>query len=1263
VIHLAPPTPAGPDADRVAYSVGRSLTAADFARQDRYIDARLLDLAPAVPGVISGMGITPARFDATTAVPSLATLTIGVGTGIGTDGRVVRVTTPMQVQWADLVQAVTGGQALADGAYFLIARTATFDGLDGPAPDPSAGTTSDPLLDIRQDSFVAAWLSARIGALPASRTAAGLALALNTLVGGLTGASLATAVGSGVPLALVLVQNRQAILLSQAAGRLPDDPDALNAMLLAQVREAFAMALAETGAAPGTASWQVALRTRFRFLPGAGELPPGLLLSPEAATASCPFFPTGMAVYLETIRASQVPHVMRKALGRPLLDLTANTAQAVTLALAVPDAAWTQALLDIPRGDPVLAADLHLAYARARVDQVTQRKAWIALYGGVAATLAGQPQAIAFLLGADAAAQNLFFLLRGGTITPQDLLTAADTADTPATLLSWITARIASLAAVAGTAAPPPMPLPSADATAAAKLFGARGYQVIDAEPADANPATATHAPPTSDSLLAPLLSALPAGSGFAAWSTAIAASTPDAALLQPLIDAGIVDPNASAADRAAAIAALLALPSANDTTYIDSQPGALLTLALLQLFYAIFVQVARSYELALDSHSRLIALQRQHLDIMSTSVSALAGGIMPDGSGLSFARLIPFVTLTPTQQGTTATPTPATAAAAANTTPTTAVRTFTPLTLSSVLGNATVSNTVSSTRVSSSASTLGSLIGSTSLASRTVSTPVSTALGNILGQQTDVAQEVAQQIGVISQAPTFQYQPVQYATAAHITAGATLLKSAVEGVTNLRGIMQGAPFNIVPTATISASALSDEPSRYAGIVQTTSGLLQDIDQVQVNALQYERAYLQFRDRINALEARIAQMTDALADARDALRNAQAAAAKTAGDYAAAQQLVQEETARVTAAVAARHQALSAATGLFHIRELQTVTARAPLTPMPLTADSIGDLVPGCDSDHEGPPASLQPFLDLLLETPLSDWGPLREQWRYLPDQTGLQRLGAMRSARLANWTSPDSFGSGAAAGDLASLASTTRNTFDPVFAGTINIAASLAVTQQSAFAVLSLPDIVMLPVNILRQQAEALRARIESATGCLFEMLSATPPSARFAWASLARAGTLPALDFAQWAVPQSLGTAGATTVRRLGALVNWMAAQLHSDSSAASRTALGNLVTAAVIAAAYGDPDDTVTGTVSTGGGVPRPGIPIRVVLNRAAPIGTVLNLLDETQTVVGTLRVDDHDSGGTTVSVLTSQASTAPTSQWRVATPKGRAAWLPS
>ncbi|MGC2077783.1 MAG: hypothetical protein WA728_17485, partial [Xanthobacteraceae bacterium] len=906
--------------------VGRSLAAADFAQQGRYNEARLLGLTTGTAGVIAGLGVTPARFDSANGTTGLASLTIGVGSGIGADGRVVRVTTPISIAWTDLVAAVTNSGTLANGWYFLLARTVSFDGLEGPAPDPSQRAANDPMLDIRQDSFVEVWLSSSVGALPATRTAPALALALNTLIGGLSATSLANAIGNGVPLAIVLVLNGQAILLSQAAGRLPAESNGLNAMLLGQMREAFAMALTETGANPALASWQTGTRARFRFLPGAGELPVGMLLTPEAVTASCPFFPQGMAVYLELIRASQAAHLLYEALGRSQINLASNNAEAVTLALGIPDGAWTPDLLGIPRGDPVLAADTHLAYGRARVAQVAQRKNWIAVYGGMTAVVAAQAQALGFLMSADAAAQNISYLPSLPppaapalpVLTVAGLLAAADNAASPLSLLPTVAGWVTALAATPPAASLGIPSVPNTDVVTAAQQVAALGYQVVDTEPAQADPTAAIHAPVASDTVLAPLIPFLPAASGFAHWSAAISATTPDPVLLQPLIDAGIVDANATAAARAAAIVALLALPGPNDTANNDTLPGALLQLATLQLFYGVFVRVARAYEAYLDAHSRLVALQRQHLDIMSTSVSALAGGVPSDGSGLSFTRLIPFVKFTAAP----ATPTPPSssppAAAAPATTSGTAImaaRTFSPMVATSVASAPALSqaslNTLSSSStaarlqvsptqfqlnpVLSGGAVLSggevfsgtavaqapfntSLVSSAPIASFTVAAPSASIISSVLGNQTDVAQSVAQQIGAISQAPTFQYTPVKYGAASYVDGSATALTTAIAGVSNLRTIMNGAPFNIPATGLkpIATGSTSDPNTNYGNIVVTTSGLLDDINQVENNALKIEGAYLAFRDRIVTLEARIAQVTNALASARDTLRSSQA---------------------------------------------------------------------------------------------------------------------------------------------------------------------------------------------------------------------------------------------------------------------------------------------------------------------------------------------------------------------------------------------------
>ena len=791
-------------------------------------------------------------------------------------------------------------------------------------------------------------------------------------------------------------------------------------------------------------------------------------------------------------------------------------------------------------------------------------------------------------------------------------------------------------------------------------MLASLGYQIVDPEPGQP-----TAVPTPSDGVLRSA-SIYPASWTFGAWSGALSGQTPDPALLQPLIDAGVI--SANSATQSTEISSFLALVATGGATIDDTQPGALLQLAVVQLFYAMLGRIARAHEYILDAHSRLIALQRQHLDMMSTYMSAVAGGVPSDGAGLSLTRIIPFFTLSPAltptpQPATTLAPAPPPAPLPASLSGT---RVHFPLATKVTPAEQRSAATNIAVRAGSASTTAeASLVSKAPIETQILSTPVISRIGTLFGNQTDVAKTVAAETSALSQSPQFAYAPVSYGTAAHITSGSTLFQSAQTGLSGLRLLMGGSPISITPTAPapVLPAGPSSEAANYDGVIQITRSLLSDIAQVENNAIKVKANYVAFRDRLQSLEALISQLTAAVAAARDALRAAQAASAKAAGDYAAAQTLIAEESARVNAAVQARNQAIAAATGLFMVRQLQTPIVRTPLAALSLTADTPADLAPGCLTDHPGPPASLTPFLDLLLETPLSNWTSLTGGWTELPDVSGLQRLSGLRAARLVNFAPSSDFGGGAAASDLANLAASARSAIDPVLRSTLSLGSSLAANQQAAFSVFSLPDLMTLPANILRTNAEALRARMESATGCLYETLAGLPPSARFAWATLARAGNLPALSFLQWPLPDGPTAATTTALRQLSALVNWMAAQLTGRASAAAQTALSNLVSAAVIASAYGDPNEAVSGAVVSAGGVPRPGAPIRITLNRALPIGSMLNMLDGNQNIVGTLRVQDHDAYGTSATVVTSFATTAPDTTWTVASPGGRSPWLAS
>jgi len=1269
LIHLMPPVEAGPDAQRVFYSVGRTLSAADFVMQSRYVDARLLGLTPAQIGVISGLGVSPSSYSNLAGAAQNPAFAVGSGTGLGSDGRLVHLSAPLTFAWSDLINSF-GASPPADGVYVLLLRTEEVDGFEGPVPD--AASAQDPLLDLRQDSFVELTLSAQLSPLPSQLTESGVDQALNILIHGLTPDALRTAIGNGVPIALVMIGQSKLLLLSQAAGRVAAADHPIAALLLAQVRDVFTAALTELG--PGASADAFApISQRLRYLPGACELPLSLLKAPASFAPTCPFFPASLTVYLQAIPSSQAQNLLADGLGRPAVDLLTFDGSAVTLSLAIPDAAWTPTLLDQPQADPILPADLHLAFAAARAAQIQCREHWIALYGGINTAQQASPQALAFLNGADAAAQNLAYLLSSGKMQAQDLLAAADSLTTPPTFLSTVASWITTAASLAGL--PAPLPATPSAAAIAAQLANF-GYAISDPEPGSFADSSQPAPVVSSDTVLAPLIPYLPPHSQFADWLGEVTPPEmqipadeasglgpwlppyPNPALLPPLIQAGVYSAGDDRATQAAAFAAWIAVPNATEPDYNDATPGALLQLAALQLYYAVLARVARAHEYWLEGHARLIALQRQHLDMMSTYVSAVAGGIPADGSGLSVTRTIPFFDLTPS--------------ATADTTPPSRgvfrMRTlqFRSTEPSAEPAKPAVASAAPTAARSASATMMAgrSAVAAAPISDAILASPTISRVGTLFGSQSDVAKLVAADTGAVSQGPLFDYTPVQYGTASHVTSGATLFQSASEGLKALRGVMNQSPINIVPpTALPVVPAATDETANYIGVIDTTRALLADITLVENNAIRIEADYLKLRDRLQAMETLASQWTAAVADARDALRTAQTAAATAAGNYAAAQSLVAEETARVIALAAARTQAIGQATGLFMVRQLQTPIARRPFGAVTLVADTPQDLAPACLADHPGPPASLTPFLDLLLETGLNDWRALQGRWTDLPDNAGLQRLLGLRTARLASFNPSTDFGSGAAAADLARIAASVRGAINPVLHASFSLGASLALNQQTAFRVFSLPDLMTLQANALRAKAEALRSRMEDATGCLYAILTSLPPSARFTWASAARAGSFNALDFQQWPLPSGPTDATNTVIRQLAALVGWMASQLIDGASAAAQTALGHLVSAAVIASAYGDPDEAVNGTVVSAGGAPRPGWPIRVILNRPPPIGTVLNLFDVNRTIIGTVKVQDHDSFGSSATIVSLFTPVGTGAGLTVASQHGRSAWLPS
>jgi hypothetical protein len=1171
-IHLHQPIKIEPGGTRIHYFPRRSLGSAEFLLQGQYLDNRLLELGSAQgPGVLDGFASQPAHWAAGGGA-ALPPITVQPGTGVTLDGRVVRLSAPVTVAWADLVtirSRVPGAPAnLADGAYMLAVQPIAFDTLHGPPPDPRDRDNIDPTLDERRDSFVEVLLSAPVPAAvplpPATASAGDIALYLNRVAAGLSVSVLTGIAGGSLPIGLVLVLGGAPVLISAASGRLPAAPAGPQGLLLAQVRETLALAVATHGATAFTAADIQAIRGQLRFMPAAGELPLGFLLQPDAVTASCPFWPAGMDVDLATIRVSDARGVITRELPRAPIDLQAPTEDGVLLLLAVPDEEWQPDLLDVPRADPLLPVDLFRAYVATVGGFIAAHHAWSALYGGLGSHASdANRRTLNFLRLAVNDPNTLTTLL----LQPDaQFLALLDTAGTIDGITAWLQQQ-----AIATPNTP--------DADTLTAELAADGYRIVDVEPA---------APVAPGTVLQALFPALPTGSTYQDW-----------------------------------------LRTTNTTDQTDdSNPaseGALLRLILLHLVQAILALAARRLEIQLNGHDRLIALQRAHLDTLSSYGSALAGGVPADGKGMQVARMLPFIKLTP-----------AAATAPTNSTPVARMmmRTFSTTTAAST--------ETAAARVIRANGTASTGPGRT----RVPINVTGSAAGSLLGRGQDAAANVAEQLGAIGTDPQFQFQPQNYGAAAHITPADSALQVVKTGLDNLVELARQINLTVPPVTAFPAppAGMDAEHVAYSNMLIVGRDLLAQIDAAERNSQIIEARYRVYRDRLTSLGAAATAAQRAVDDARQAMVDATRAAAAPAGDYAAAQRLVQEEIDRIAAATAKRSSVLGDAAGLFYVRTRQTPVLTELPAPRPLVAADPGDLVPGCAADHDGPPAVAQPFLDWVLELPLWDFRPVRPLWPYLPDRNGLSRLIGSRSARLAD-RSPSlldatAFGTGPAAPDLFALHQANQGVFTAQLRSlSLTMSDSLAETQRAAARILALPDILPLPANPLRLALEAFRRRMEAACGCVAEKLDTLPPSTRFALYELARTGTLPALAPEQWPMTNVDSADAFTAHRGIAALVAWLASQLAEVPSAAAVPALSNLVRALVIAAAHGDPQQALSGSVTAATPGFRVGDPVRVVLNRPPAIGTLLNVFDATRTLIGTVSVEDNDANGTATRLVAS------------------------
>lgn len=360
-------------------------------------------------------------------------------------------------------------------------------------------------------------------------------------------------------------------------------------------------------------------------------------------------------------------------------------------------------------------------------------------------------------------------------------------------------------------------------------------------------------------------------------------------------------------------------------------------------------------------------------------------------------------------------------------------------------------------------------------------------------------------------------------------------------------------------------------------------------------------------------------------------------------DYGIAQSLTREDWAAVHRRDQARTEILTKRLrGLYYVRVCETPVSAALPTPLPLRHGGTRDPVPGCDWDTEVElPAVLAEVFATVLEVPFADWRALAPLVPRLPVERVPALLGLHRQRLVQQQAAPRAgLGGEARAGGLAARLSPVLAANRALHQGWATLADPVADSRGRYLAatgqVLSLADALGLSGTVQRA-AQALHQRLEQCVVCLLERLNGVAPSLRFTWGQLAEDHRLPAAEPARWPGLERAQAADFNAVRTIAELIDWWFRQLAEEASGAGRAALRNLIRAAVIVAAHGDPARVLSGQVVVPPRRLALGESLRLALNAVPVTGTRLQLLDEAQQVVGLVAVQDQDQGGILAQVV--------------------------
>jgi len=381
-------------------------------------------------------------------------------------------------------------------------------------------------------------------------------------------------------------------------------------------------------------------------------------------------------------------------------------------------------------------------------------------------------------------------------------------------------------------------------------------------------------------------------------------------------------------------------------------------------------------------------------------------------------------------------------------------------------------------------------------------------------------------------------------------------------------------------------------------------------------------------------QAQLAELEIRIQKERSSLNVLEAKRSETLDDYAVAQRLMAEHWQEVEQAYAERKRIIDSNLGLYYVRVRETPMSRTLPDPLDLRYSNADDLVPGCPNQILPLSEELSPFMELLLDIPAADWNLLHGLAHQLPGRFQLEQLVLKSRQRMeSKIQNPPLL---PVSTPVLNAILQTHQTMRMTITAKPFVVAGLKDMQQQSHQILSLEDLLASANPVLREPANQLHQRLNSAAGCLLERLRAIRPSLRLTWADKAEANSLPVEKPEQWPGLDKAETDDFNNIRTLIDLIGWWFGQLQADASGSSRTAMQNFIRAALLLAAADHPLDLLQGQLKVLPTKFRIGELLRLDLNREPLSGNLLHLLDAQQQVIATVKVEDHDSKGTLASI---------------------------